>query len=84
MGVEHTVYLDFNESVDIVLPGGKIVSVLLSYLEPGEQCPELDIMLPESWAVNNYGPGLEKIDPVHNGDFVKQIIVIVELDDADF
>jgi hypothetical protein len=63
-----TVRLRYDEAVDIVLPDGQKVQVLLSYCEPGEQQPEIDIMLPESLAINCFeshlcpaeNPGLER------------------------
>lgn len=63
--------LGYNESVDIVLPNGKKVSVLLGYLEPGEQLPEIDIMLPDVLTLNCFGEGLSN---PHTHD-AKQIII---------
>jgi hypothetical protein len=52
--------LNYNEDIDIVLPDGQRVSILLSYLEPDEQLPEIDIKFPAQVSANCF---LEALEP---------------------
>ena len=49
---EHKIKLEYEDSVVLILPDGRKVSILLSYKEPGNQLPELDIVLPVRMMVN--------------------------------
>jgi hypothetical protein len=52
------VELGYDEEIDILLPDDRRVSVLLSYLEPGKQFPEVDIKLDADLTLNCFGRNL--------------------------
>jgi hypothetical protein len=79
---DHTIKLGLGESLDIVLPDGRAVSVVLSNMEDEQEFPELDIMLPGIAAVNCFG---ESLNPARSGAghgghirLAKQLIIPIE------
>jgi len=55
----HTIHLDYEQDIDIILPDGRTINILLSHLDE-DALPELEIYLPDEWAVNNWGNGLKE------------------------
>lgn len=64
-----------NETLVVGLPDGREVSILLGNLEPGEQLPELDIMLPEAMTLNCFLAGLVPSPARGNTVTARQIII---------
>jgi hypothetical protein len=52
------VHLFYNDEVTIVLMDGRMVSIVLSYLEPGDQDPEIDIKFDKDFGLNCIGANL--------------------------
>lgn len=72
--MKHTIQLQDEDSVDLVLPDGRTVNI--EYFLPDEHAlPELDIMLPCDMMANCYGEGLV---PAGEALTVRQIIIPVE------
>jgi hypothetical protein len=69
--------VNYNEAIDVLFPGGRKISILLSYLEPSEQTPEIDIMFDADMILNCFMPGLEPAKPTRHGAHIlegRQII----------
>lgn len=82
---KYGVILGYNEDVNIILPDGQRISILLSYLEPGAQLPELDIKFPSTVTVNCFLEGLKPATRTEHGAHileVRQLIVPVQLSEA--
>jgi hypothetical protein len=74
---KHTIQLGYNEDLEVILPDGQKVSILLSYLEPG-QLPEIDIKFPSTVIVNCFLDGLHPAARTEHGAHIleaRQIIV---------
>lgn len=72
------VKLEYNEEIEVSLPDGQKISILLSYLEPGAQLPEIDIKFPSTVTVNCFLEGLRlatRTEPGPNTIQARQIIV---------
>lgn len=74
----YKVSLSYGDDLTIALPDGREVSILLSYEEPGEQLPELDVMLPIECAINcvTSSPASAK----KKTPYAKHIIIPIEPD----
>jgi hypothetical protein len=75
---KHTIQLGYNEEIEVILPDGQKVSILLSYLEPGAQLPEIDIKFPSTVTVNCFLDGLRPAMRTEHGAHIleaRQIIV---------
>jgi hypothetical protein len=73
--------LGSNEEIDVILPDGRKVSILLSYVEPGEQLPEVDIKFPVECILNCFGEGLRPAKTTEHGHHIlegRQIIIPLE------
>lgn len=74
--------LAYNEAIALMLPDGRKVAIELSYLEPDEQLPELDIYLPCEMTANCFKAGLvtaEPLDDEHvNVLIVRQVTIVLE------
>jgi hypothetical protein len=73
-----TVYLDYNNELEIIVPGGRKVMVLPSYLEPEEQLRKIDIKFDADLALNCFGEGLRLAKATEHGRHIlegPQIIV---------
>lgn len=74
-------FCEDQDEVVIKLPDGQEVSIQYSYLEPDEQLPELDIMLPQQFCVNCWDAGLVPATPLENRPNVvpcKQLSIPIE------
>lgn len=74
-----TILLRYGDELELELPDGQKVSILLGYEEPGKQRPELDILLPVPMAVNAFGENLVPAEVAVEGEphvlLAKQLIV---------
>lgn len=66
-----TIKLDYNRDINIELPNKQVINILLSYVEPGEQHPEIDIKLPSILAVNCFAEHFANAEQLD--DFNKHI-----------
>lgn len=78
---KQVIRLEHNEEVDLVLPDGQKISILLSYLEPDEQFPELDIKFSQQVSANCFLEALQSSvpDPPNmHALLVRQIIIPIQ------
>ena len=77
-----TIHLFYNDEITIVLENdGRTVSILLSYLEPKDQCPEVDIKFDKGYILNCFGASLSPAKVTAHGPNVlegRQIIIPLE------
>jgi hypothetical protein len=75
------VHLFYNDEVTIVLMNGRTVSIVLSYLGPGDQDPEIDIKFDKDLVLNCFGANLSPAKVTAHGPNVledPQIIITLE------
>ena len=84
--MKQAIHLRDDDTLDLILPDGRVINIEYSNLEPGNQLPELDIMLPCDMVANCYtdhlqpAPILGNVDLSINGHIrlVRQIIIPME------
>jgi hypothetical protein len=74
---KYGVMLGYNEDVNIVLPDGQRISILLSYLEPGAQLPEIDIKFPARAVANCFIEDLKPATRTEHGAHVLEVQQII-------
>jgi len=77
------IQLNYNDEIILELPNGEEISLVLSYLEPDEQHPELDIVLPKNCYANcfaeDFEPAKQPSGAASNILDCRQIIIPIKL-----